>query len=262
MRIAVSLLAVVLLGLPPASLAQQAGTPAKITHVDPVYPEQARQARVQGIVIVQITVGTDGRVSNARVIRSIPLLDQAALDAVRQWVYDASAIAAPVTLTVNVPFGVSGSSPTAAAPAQPPPASVPTQRSPAPGAGVTAPATTDDPFGSDPNLLDKLYRNQVNEIGTDTAAKADLAVVQKAFEAANARLNDPSEFSTSDLFYVTKYFSDPEVAMIVTIGLPRHPAFRRTALAIQAHGGTESEWSQTVLRNYVRMVIERGKAMR
>jgi TonB family protein len=105
----------------PAVLAQQAGTPPKITHVDPIYPEQARQARVQGIVMVQITIGTDGRVTDARVIRSIPLLDQAALSAVRQWVYDASRIKVPLTLTVTVPFGLAASpaavsTPPAAAP--------------------------------------------------------------------------------------------------------------------------------------------------
>jgi len=106
----------------PALLAQQAGTPPKITHVDPIYPEQARQAKVQGIVMVQITIGTDGRVTDARVIRSIPLLDQAALSAVRQWVYDASRVKAPLTLTVTVPFGVAA-----------PPAAVSTQSAPAVG---------------------------------------------------------------------------------------------------------------------------------
>ena len=107
-------------------LAQQPGTPPKIRHVDPVHPEEARQARIQGVVIVQITVGTDGRVSNSRVIRSIPLLDQAALTAVKQWVYDASAIKAPVTLTVTVPFGVAVPQATIATPpARPAPAGPP-----------------------------------------------------------------------------------------------------------------------------------------
>jgi TonB family protein len=221
-----------------------------------VYPEQARQARIQGTVIVQITVGTDGRVSNARVIRSIPMLDQAALDAVKQWVYDPSAIKAPVTLTVSVPFGVNAPPAAAVQPTQP---TQPSQTSEAP---VNAPVTANDPFRSDPKLLDKLYRNQVKEIGTDTAAKADLAVVQKAFEAANARMKNSSEFTSRDLIYVTKYFSDPEVALIVMTGWARHPAFLRTTAAIQASGGPDSEWSQTVLRNYLRLVIDRGKAGR
>jgi protein TonB len=128
MRFAFHFLAVVLLAWHggPSLGAQQSGAPTKITHVDPVYPEQARQARVQGIVMVQITIGTDGRVSSARVIRSIPLLDQAALDAVRQWVYDAATIKAPVILTVTVPFGIAAPSTTIAPRPTQPAASPPT----------------------------------------------------------------------------------------------------------------------------------------
>jgi TonB family protein len=124
MRYLIPLLAVLSLGWHAASglPAQQPQPPKKITHVDPVYPEQARQARIQGIVMVQITIGTDGRVSNASVIRSIPLLDAAALAAVKQWVYDAATIKAPVTLTVTVPFSVTVPPETTAPP--------PTQSSP------------------------------------------------------------------------------------------------------------------------------------
>ena len=42
---------------------------------------------MQGTVILEAIIGTDGRVTEARVLRLIPLPDQAALDAVRQWVY-------------------------------------------------------------------------------------------------------------------------------------------------------------------------------
>jgi TonB family protein len=76
----------------------------KITDVAPVYPEEARRARVEGTVQLRIQIGTDGRVTDARVIRSIPQLDQAALDAVRQWVYDASRLRRPLSLRVAVPF--------------------------------------------------------------------------------------------------------------------------------------------------------------
>src|SRR4029453_9703144 len=61
--------------------------PLKVKNVDPVYPPIAQAARVQGIVIIEATLSPDGRMSNARILRSIPLLDQAALDAVRQWEY-------------------------------------------------------------------------------------------------------------------------------------------------------------------------------
>ena len=61
--------------------------PEKITHVQPVYPDIAREAGVDGTVMVQALVGKDGRVKEARVMKSIPMLDAAALAAVKQWVF-------------------------------------------------------------------------------------------------------------------------------------------------------------------------------
>ena len=61
--------------------------PALITRVEPVYPGVAVSARIQGVVVLEATVGRDGRVEDVRVLRSIPLLDKAATDAVRQWRY-------------------------------------------------------------------------------------------------------------------------------------------------------------------------------
>ena len=52
----------------------------------PVYPAVAKSARVGGTVLVEATIGPDGKVADARVLRSVALLDQAALDAVRQWI--------------------------------------------------------------------------------------------------------------------------------------------------------------------------------
>src|SRR4029434_9121755 len=63
----------------------QLKTPTKIKDVKPVYPAIARSARVAGAVTIEATIGPDGKVIDAKVVRSIPLLDQAALDAVRQW---------------------------------------------------------------------------------------------------------------------------------------------------------------------------------
>ena len=59
--------------------------PAKIKDVPPIYPADAQAASVQGVVIIEATIDTTGHVSRRRVLRSIPLLDQAALDAVKQW---------------------------------------------------------------------------------------------------------------------------------------------------------------------------------
>ncbi len=46
--------------------------PVKVHHVDPIYPEVARDAQIRGVVIVELTIGEDGQVQNARVLRSIP----------------------------------------------------------------------------------------------------------------------------------------------------------------------------------------------
>lgn len=81
--------------------------PAKIKDVAPVMPASARQTGVFGVVILELTIDTEGRVSNARVLRSIPLLDKAALDAVQQWEFAPTYVdgrAVPVIMTVTVPF--------------------------------------------------------------------------------------------------------------------------------------------------------------
>lgn len=81
--------------------------PQKIYDVRPQYPAAAQAAAVQGVVLVELTIGTDGRVQDARVTRSIPVLDQAALDAVRQWQYQPTIVdgaATPVITTVAVQF--------------------------------------------------------------------------------------------------------------------------------------------------------------
>jgi protein TonB len=81
--------------------------PRLVRRIEPAYPEIARQARVEGVVILEATTDVFGRVSAVRVLRSIPLLDEAALDAVRQWVYEPLVINGrphPVTFTVTVRF--------------------------------------------------------------------------------------------------------------------------------------------------------------
>jgi protein TonB len=62
-------------------------SPRLVTRVEPVYPAQALAARAQGAVILEVIIYATGKVTDAKVLRSVPLLDQAALDAVRQWVY-------------------------------------------------------------------------------------------------------------------------------------------------------------------------------
>lgn len=55
--------------------------PTKTKYVKPVYPKAALDARVQGEVLLEIVIGTDGRVADARILKSIPQLDQAAIEA-------------------------------------------------------------------------------------------------------------------------------------------------------------------------------------
>jgi protein TonB len=83
--------------------------PQKTKDVKPIYPEAARTARVEGIVILEATIGVEGKVTNAKVLRSIPQLDAAALDAVRQWEYTPTLLnggAVPVVMTVTVNFAI------------------------------------------------------------------------------------------------------------------------------------------------------------
>lgn len=81
--------------------------PVKVVDVPPVRPELAERANVRGIVIVEVTIDVDGTVKDARVLRGIPMLDAAALEAVRQWRYEPTIIGGkpvPVIMTVSAAF--------------------------------------------------------------------------------------------------------------------------------------------------------------
>jgi protein TonB len=81
--------------------------PKLVRRVEPDYPEMARLARVQGVVVLEATTDVCGRVTAVRVLRSIPLLDEAAVAAVRQWIYEPLVINGrprPVTFSVTVRF--------------------------------------------------------------------------------------------------------------------------------------------------------------
>jgi TonB family protein len=81
--------------------------PTKIKDVRPIYPEDARAARISGVVIIEATIDTDGHVGEAKILRTIPLLDEAALAAVRQWEFTPtllSGVPVPVIMTVTVNF--------------------------------------------------------------------------------------------------------------------------------------------------------------
>jgi len=83
--------------------------PRKIKNVPPVYPETARRAGVEGVVVLECLLSPAGRVIDVKVIRTIPLLDEAAVSAVKQWVYTPTLVggaAVPVIMTVTVRFGL------------------------------------------------------------------------------------------------------------------------------------------------------------
>ncbi len=61
--------------------------PRKVVDVAPVYSEIALRAHVEGVIILEATIDPRGRVANVTVLRGVPILDEAALEAVRQWVY-------------------------------------------------------------------------------------------------------------------------------------------------------------------------------
>jgi len=81
--------------------------PQRIVNVTPAYPAIARSAHVEGVVIIEATIDEHGNVIRAQVLRSIPLLDDAALQAVRQWKFSPTTlngIAVPIVMTVTVNF--------------------------------------------------------------------------------------------------------------------------------------------------------------
>jgi protein TonB len=81
--------------------------PRKVMDVAPVYPPLARAAGVQGLVILEAVIGEDGGVRDVRVLRSAPLLDQAAMEAVRQWRFTPTLLngePVPVVMTITVAF--------------------------------------------------------------------------------------------------------------------------------------------------------------
>ena len=81
--------------------------PMRTNHVNAAYPAEAMRQRVEGTVVLEIVVGCDGAVTDARVLRGIPMLDAAAVDAVKQWRFQPTLLngaPVPVVSTVTVTF--------------------------------------------------------------------------------------------------------------------------------------------------------------
>lgn len=83
--------------------------PRLIIRVAPVYPEEARKEGIYGVVILQVTIDKHGRVERAKIIKSIPALDDAAVKAVYQWEYEPYFIdgkALSVAFNVTIKFNL------------------------------------------------------------------------------------------------------------------------------------------------------------
>ncbi len=96
-------------GMAPVRVGGHIKVPTKVRDVRPVYPPEAQTAGIQGVIILEATIGVDGRVSDAKVLRSIPLLDEPAKDAVRQWEFAPTllnGVPVPVIMTVTVNFAL------------------------------------------------------------------------------------------------------------------------------------------------------------
>lgn len=99
-------------GLAPSGPLQVGGRvamPQRLVHAQPIYPAIARAGKVQGTVDLSIVIDAAGNVEQAKVVRSIPQLDNAAIDAVRKWKYSptvVNGVAVPVTMVVHVTFAL------------------------------------------------------------------------------------------------------------------------------------------------------------
>jgi TonB family protein len=81
--------------------------PKKTKNVPPVYPRDAIAARIEGTVVLECTISPQGKVVEVRTIRSVPMLDDAAIASVKQWEYTPTllnGVPVPVIMTVTVNF--------------------------------------------------------------------------------------------------------------------------------------------------------------
>jgi protein TonB len=84
-------------------------TPTRTSFANPIYPQIAVAAKIEGVVILDATIDETGVVRDVKVLRSIPMLDQAAIEAVKRWRYAPTrlnGVAVPILLTVTVTFSL------------------------------------------------------------------------------------------------------------------------------------------------------------
>lgn len=83
--------------------------PTRVSFVNPIYPHLAVVSKTEGYVILEAIIDESGAVTDVKVLKSIPLLDQAAIDAVKRWRYTPTrlnGVAVPIILSVTVTFSL------------------------------------------------------------------------------------------------------------------------------------------------------------
>jgi protein TonB len=81
--------------------------PERVRYVPPIYPDVARAARIEGTVILEAVIGADGAVREVRVLRPAPFLEDAAIEAVKEWLFTPTRLngePVPVVMSVTVTF--------------------------------------------------------------------------------------------------------------------------------------------------------------
>jgi len=107
----------------PAELSEESVQALLIWKVAPVYPPLARQARIQGTVMLKIVINKDGDVRDVQLYSGHPMLAPAAMDAVKQWKYqpytkdeEVVEVSTVVRVIFSMPDGNAASSVVGAAP--------------------------------------------------------------------------------------------------------------------------------------------------
>jgi protein TonB len=93
----------------PVRVGSQVKEPLKLRHVDPVYPYLASRTRLHGVVVLECVISAEGRVTRVELLRGVPILNEAAVEAVKQWVYRPTllnGVPTPVIMTVTVTFNL------------------------------------------------------------------------------------------------------------------------------------------------------------
>jgi periplasmic protein TonB len=96
-------------GVAPLPVGGVIAAPQRVVTAQPLYPSLAKIAKVQGTVDISVVIDAGGNVEQAKVVRSIPQLDDAAVNAVRKWKFSPTIVngaAVPVTMVVHVTFAL------------------------------------------------------------------------------------------------------------------------------------------------------------